>query len=107
LARRMYKRDPGSAPTSGSRLQFMFVESKNPDAKQYEKSEHPDYVRQHKLKPDPIYYLDHQLKTPMLQLFELLMDDPESLFRENMRKYRNSQVGQREISSFFNMKPKK
>lgn len=104
LARRMYKRDPGSAPSSGVRLQFMFVQSKNPKAKQYEKSEHPDYVREHNLKPDPIYYLEHQLKTPMMQLFALLMDDPESLFRDSMNKYRLDQVGQRTITSFFGKK---
>jgi DNA polymerase elongation subunit (family B) len=101
LARRMYKRDPGSAPTRGSRLQFMFVQSKNPNAKQHEKSEHPEYVKEHNLKPDPIYYLEHQLKAPRLQLFELLMKDPESLFRDNMRSYRLSQLNQRDITSFF------
>lgn len=104
LARKMYKRDPGSAPKSGSRLQYMFVQSTNPKAKQYEKSEAPEYVIKHNLKPDPIYYLEHQLAKPMIQLFELWVKDPEILFRESMRKYRNVQVGQREISSFFKMK---
>lgn len=104
LARRLYKRDPGSAPSSGMRLQFMFVENKNPNAHQHEKSEDPAYVRTQNLKPDPIYYLEHQLKTPLMQLFTLLMDDPESLFREPMRKYRNKQIGQRDITSFFKIK---
>lgn len=102
LARRMYQRDPGSAPSSGVRLQFMFVENKNLNAHQHEKSEDPAYVKAHNLKPDPIYYLEHQLKTPLMQLFALVMDDPESLFREPMRKYRNKQVGQRDITAFFN-----
>ena len=104
LARKMYKRDPGSAPSSGVRLQFMFIESKNPKAQQHEKSEHPDYVKQHNLKPDPIYYLEHQLQKPMLQLFELVMDDPESLFRDAMREYRMKQIGQKSITSFFKKK---
>lgn len=101
LARKMYMRDPGSAPSSGARLQFMFVESKDPNAKQWTKAEDPEYVQKNGLKPDPVYYLEHQLKKPMIQLFELVMKDPESLFREPMRKYRNKQVGQTDITSFF------
>lgn len=104
LARKMYKRDPGSAPKSGTRLQYMFVQSKNLKAKQYEKSEHPDYVRKHNLKADYIYYLVHQLKTPMIQLFELWVDDAEGLFRDRMRKYRLDLMGQKEITSFFTKK---
>ena len=101
LARKMYARDPGSAPSSGVRLQFMFVESADINAQQYERSEHPDYVKQHNLKPDAIYYIEHQLKKPMMRLFTLVMADPESLFREPMNDYRMRRIGQTSIKSFF------
>ena len=104
LARKMMKRDPGSAPKSGVRLQFMFVQTKDLKAKQYERSEHPDYVKKHNLKPDMEYYVEKQLMKPMLQLFELWIGDPQSLFRESMIKYRNRQTGQTDISSFFKKK---
>lgn len=104
LARKMFARDPGSAPSSGVRLQFMFVESKSLSAQQHERSEHPDYVKKHNLRPDAIYYIEHQLKTPMLQLFALVMPDPESLFREAMNNYRNRLIGQTSIKSFFGKK---
>lgn len=101
LARRMCILDPGNAPSSGTRLRFIFVESNNKKAKQYEKTEHVDYVKAKNLKPDPIYYYEHQLKKPLFQLFELFMDNPESLVEESLRRYKNKQNKQREITSFF------
>jgi hypothetical protein len=100
LTRRMYIRDPGSAPVSGERVPFMFVEKKG-DVLQHEKAEHPDYVRLHKLKPDPKYYLDNQLRKPIEQLFALLIPDPERLFDPLIRKYKNKLSGQSEMTNFI------
>lgn len=100
LTRRMYLRDPGSAPVSGERVPFMFVE-KPGDVLQHEKAEHPDYVKLHNLKPDPKYYLDNQLRKPIEQLFALLMPDPERLFDPLIRKYQNKMSGQREMTNFI------
>lgn len=100
LTRRMYLRDPGSAPVSGERVPFMFVEKKG-NVLQYEKAEHPDYVRLHNLKPDAKYYLDNQLRRPIEQLFALLMPDPESLFDPLIRKYANALDNQTEMTKFF------
>ena len=100
LTRRMYLRDPGSAPVSGERVPYMFV-FKQGNVLQHEKAEHPDYVKLHNLKPDPKYYLDNQLRKPIQQLFALLMTDPESLFDDLIRKYHNSATGQKELTHFF------
>ena len=104
LTRRMYLRDPGSAPVSGERVPFMFVEKKG-NVLQHEKAEHPDYVKKHSLKPDPKYYLDNQLRKPIQQLFALLMPDPESLFDPLIREYRNNFNGQKELTSYFSAEP--
>lgn len=100
LTRRMYLRDPGSAPVSGERVPYMFVEKKG-NVLQHEKAEHPDYVTKYNLKPDPKYYLDNQLRKPIRQLFELLMPDPDSLFDPLIREYRNNFGGQSELTNYF------
>jgi DNA polymerase elongation subunit (family B) len=100
LTRRMYLRDPGSAPVSGERVPYMFVFKKG-DVLQHEKAEHPDYVKLYNLKPDPKYYLDNQLRKPIQQLFALLMPNPESLFDDLIRKYHNSATGQKELTNYF------
>jgi len=100
LTRRMYLRDPGSAPVSGERVPYMFVEKKG-NVLQHEKAEHPDYVKLHNLKPDPKYYLDNQLRKPIQQLFELLISDPNSLFDPLIREYQNTFVGQKELTEYF------
>lgn len=103
LARRMYLRDPGSAPESGTRVPYVFVERANKDALQHEKSEDPEYAKLKNLKIDPEYYLLHQLKTPISQMFALVMKDPEEiLFEGPLRQYKLSRTGQRNITSFFN-----
>jgi hypothetical protein len=100
LTRRMFLRDPGSAPVSGERVPFMFVH-KEGNVLQHEKAEHPDFVKLHNLKPDPKYYLDNQLRKPIQQIFQLLMPNPESLFDPLIRKYHNSGTGQKELSNYF------
>lgn len=59
LARRMYARDPATAPPSGTRVPFVFCESST-NKLQHEKAEDPSYAQLNGLKVDPIYYLEHQ-----------------------------------------------
>ena len=105
LVRKMYGRDPGSAPVSGERVPFLFVTTppkpKGQETLQWEKAEHPDYAIEKKLKPDPLYYLDRQLRNPIEQIFSLLMEDPNILFDPLIREYNNRQNRQGTISGFF------
>jgi len=108
LARRMYLRDRGSAPDSGTRVQFVYVERDNPKALQHEKSEDPDYAKKNNLNIDPAYYLERQLKRPIVQLFSLIMRNPEKMFDEPLKRYLNGrekkQSGQKDITMFFKSK---
>jgi len=44
LADRMGKRDPGNKPSSGDRIPFVYIETKNKNVLQGDKIEHPDYI---------------------------------------------------------------
>jgi DNA polymerase delta subunit 1 len=77
LADRITKRDPGNAPASGDRIQYIYVQA--PTGQKAAKLqgdciETPVYIREHGLKPDYMYYIEHQISNPVCQMFGLLLD---------------------------------
>ncbi len=78
LAERMRKRDPHSAPNIGDRVPYVIIKAPK-GAKAYEKSEDPLWVLDNNIPLDYQYYLEQQLKNPLMRIFEPLMSDPESL----------------------------
>lgn len=101
LARRMGIRDPGNKPACGDRIPYVFVEHPDKDAKQWMKSEDPSYVLEHKLRLDCFYYLEKQLRNPVVGLFEVLVPNPDFLFDEPIRKYLNGVNNNQEITKWF------
>lgn len=105
LAEKIKKRDPASAPTSGDRVPFVYVEDTlnptNPKTKSSERCEDPEYAIKNKLKMDIIYYIDNQLRNPLCQFFGLLIDNPSKIFDDAKQKYIKKRVGQKDIRSFF------
>ena len=122
VARKLERRRgvAGSGPRSGERVPYVFVEAEDPAALQCTKAEDPDHVREHGLRVDALYYLEHQLESPMIALFELLIPDPQkTLFddikashvarrtadlKEFKRKQRLKKERQMEITTFFTSK---
>jgi len=76
LADRITARDPGNAPASGDRLSFIYFKQPAGAAKgtQGDRVETPAFIKAHGLKPDPEYYIGHQLENPIGQLFSILVD---------------------------------
>ena len=75
LADRIKERDPGNAPASGDRLSFIYF--KQPagfTGNQGERVETPAFMKANNLKPDPLFYVEHQLESPIGQLFSILID---------------------------------
>eukprot|EP00924_Labyrinthula_sp_SR-Ha-C_P003945 maker-scaffold_3-snap-gene-9.49-mRNA-1 protein AED:0.01 eAED:0.01 QI:0/0/0/1/1/1/3/0/1065 len=69
LAKRMYKRDPGSAPVVGDRVPYVVISgSKNTPL--YERAEDPLYALENSIPIDYSYYLENQLAKPLERLFE-------------------------------------
>ena len=86
LADRMKQRDPGSAPQVNDRLPYVYVQTeckKGQKLLQGEKIEHPDYIREHGLKPDYEFYITNQIMKPILQVYALILEDMEGYRKGN------------------------
>ena len=88
LADRMTKRDPGTAPKVGDRLQYVHVAEYKDKAKQGDKIEHLDYVRSHKMKPDVNFYITNQIQNPVAQLFALCIDQLDGYKNPTKESYK-------------------
>jgi len=79
LADRMSERDPGNKPASNDRIPFIFIQTnakKGEKVLQGDKVEHPDYIKENpeKCNPDYLYYLEHQIQVPCIQLLALALE---------------------------------
>jgi DNA polymerase elongation subunit (family B) len=73
LADRMAARDPGTAPTVGDRVPYVFI--KAPGAKlKGDMIEAPAYVREKSLEIDAKHYIEKQLEVPISQMFGVLLE---------------------------------
>ena len=75
LAHRMGVRDPGNKPAPGDRIPYVYIYKKNKKALQGDKIEHPDYIKQKKLKIDYGFYITNQIMKPVLQIYSLVLYD--------------------------------
>ena len=63
--------------------------------------EYPPYVKENNIPIDYRYYLDHQIQKPVMQIFELVMKNPESIIESIIRKDNNRKSGSQEITKWF------
>jgi len=87
LASRMTDRDPGTAPKVGERLQYVYVAEYKDRAKQGDKIEHIDFVKEQKMKPDVNFYITNQIQNPVAQLFALCIEQLEG-YSPPMKSYK-------------------
>jgi len=74
LADRIAKRDPGNKPSVGSRIPFIYFQTKNDVKLQGDRIESPNYIIKNKLKPDYSFYITNQIMKPVTQIFSLLLE---------------------------------
>lgn len=80
LAERIGERDPGNKPQVNDRIPFVYIQQPPTTSKnankilQGERIEHPDYIREHKLKPDYTFYITNQIMKPVLQVYGIVAD---------------------------------
>ena len=78
LADRMGVRDPGNKPSSNDRIPYAYIDTHGKKIKlQGERIEHPDYIRENKLKPDYMFYITNQIMKPVGQIYSLIAEDLE------------------------------
>ena len=88
LADRMGKRDPGNKPSSGDRIPFVYIETKNKNALQGEKIEHPEFIIKNKIRPNYSFYITNQIMKPVQQVYALVLENIHSF----QRKKKNFQM---------------
>jgi DNA polymerase elongation subunit (family B) len=74
LSRRMFERDPGSAPQTNDRVPYVFVECNKKNALMGDRIEHVDHVRRHGLRVDTKTYIENQIMAPCTQLLAISME---------------------------------
>ena len=74
LADRMGQRDPGNKPGPGDRIPYVYIVTKKKKDLQGNKIEHPDFIRDNKLKIDYGFYITNQIMKPVLQIYSLVID---------------------------------
>lgn len=77
LAKKMKKRDAGSAPALGDRVAYVIV-SGGSGMKNYEKAEDPIFVLENNIPIDTKYYLDNQLAKPLGRIFEPILGEKKA-----------------------------
>ncbi len=75
LADRIGKRDPGSKPSVGSRVPFIYIQTKGVVKLQGDRIESPSFIKKNNLKPDYAFYITNQIMKPVTQIFSLLLND--------------------------------
>ena len=64
-------------------------------------AEDPNYIKEHGLKLNPLYYVETQLKKPIKSLFEILIPDAETMFDEQVEQYKTKECGQKDLTQWF------
>ena len=77
LVEKMILRDPNGAPKPGDRVPFVYIDIGDPKALSWKKVEDPEYVVEHNIPIDTLYYLEHQLKNPLKTIFDILLGEKE------------------------------
>ena len=85
LSDRMGQRDPGNKPGPGDRIPYVYILTSKKKDLQGNKIEHPDYIKEKKLKIDYGFYITNQIMKPVLQIYSLvLFDMPQFQKRKKM-----------------------
>lgn len=99
LADRIGKREPGNKPSVGSRVPYVYIQTKKDVKLQGDKIESPSFIEKNKLKPDYTHYITNQIMKPVQQVFGLVLGEIKefgpmkseynSKLRQINEKYRN------------------
>lgn len=86
LADRMGKRDSGNKPSVGSRIPFVYIKTNGPVKLQGDRIEHPDFIKKNNLKPDYSFYITNQIMKPVMQIFNLVLEQMTTFTKTKKHK---------------------
>ena len=80
LADRIGEREPGNKPLPNDRIPFIYIEvekKKGETLLQGDKVEHPNFIKEHNLSPDYLFYITNQIMKPVAQIYALIVNKLE------------------------------
>jgi DNA polymerase elongation subunit (family B) len=86
LADRMGKRDSGNKPSVGSRIPYVYIKTKGKVKLQGDRIEHPDFIKKNNLKPDYSFYITNQIMKPVIQIFNLVLEQMTAFTKTKKHK---------------------
>ena len=78
LAERIGKREPGNKPAVGSRIPFVYIQTKGKVKLQGDRIEHVDYIKKNNIPVDYEFYITNQIMNPVKQVLDLRLDPKET-----------------------------
>lgn len=96
LAERMQKRNDVNKVNPGERIQMIHIDDSNLVV------EHPDFVRENKLRIDFMHYFNKQLKTPIDMIWGLIMD-PSKVYSDILANAEKKLNKTRDIEGFIRL----
>ena len=75
LADRIGKRDPGSKPSVGDRVAYVYIKNKDKKALQGDKIETPGFIKENKIEINYSFYITNQIMKPVQQVFALVLEN--------------------------------
>ena len=104
LADRQADRNKGSAPQSNDRVKYAYIiTDKENISCQGDRIEDPDYIIEHGLSLDYVFYLTNQIMKPSIQFLELLADKPEKIFEHVIMIETNRLEGKKPLNYYFQL----
>ena len=87
LAERIGKREPGNKPAVGSRVPYVYIQTKGRVKLQGDRIEDPNYIMKKNLKPDFSFYITNQIQKPVMQVFCLVLEQITE-FKSNLKGFK-------------------
>ena len=94
----------GEKVASNTRIAYVYIEvpeKKGVKLLQGNRIDTPEYITEHNLKIDYKFYITNQLSKPILQIYDLEMKNPNSVFTDILRKCENKKSNNMEITKWF------
>lgn len=98
---KMAKRNPGSEPKLGDRIEYVLIQSKNPKAKVFEKSEDPTFASEHNLQLDLVHYLEKNAIKPICNFMRYFDPDIDQKFNIYISKFDAKQSNNSTIIKYY------
>ena len=94
----------GEKVASNTRMAYVYVEvpeKRGVKILQGNRIDTPEYIKENNLKIDYKFYITNQLSKPILQIYDLEMQNPSSVFTDILRKCENKKSNNTEITKWF------